>query len=387
VIKTKSLYKSENIDLEKIVKNENNIAEMTDKYVVKYVKPEYQENVRANISDWAKKSLRGDVGPKVTEDDVLAARDKFESDYYKYHLSKNPIDLLNAYVLYSASDASTRYKDADKKVDAYESLLSNELNLTKFVEMQDYLMQAVQLGNTAHIKDYFKDYYIGENNQLSMNSDEAIDYMVRSLLLDDNTKSAKMFVEKLGLGDRVMNIEKGVIDEIKPMKEVDSMVKTIKAATYMDQVFTEEFENLKDKVDTTGDIDASIESTKEAILKRMHKKGNSKFVKAYVATLDDMAKCVKENPAMQPSLLLDAVNLTVIKEIKSALKDEVSAKQENITSIISLYKFLSALRLPEYSDGYKLQQQLMVEFNDFLKYNNEKISAVLEGNTLFRTEE
>ena len=82
-------------------------------------------------------------------------------------------------------------------------------------------MEAVHEGNPAHVKHYFDDYTIDADSKVSMNSDEAISHMVASLLMEDNTKPAKMFVEKLGLGDRVMDIETKLLHDANPKKQIN----------------------------------------------------------------------------------------------------------------------------------------------------------------------
>lgn len=380
VAKTKKLKSAKNLDKAKIQENEAMIAEMTEKYVNRYIKEDSRENIKANISDWSRKQLHGGNRRQVTEDDVIDARDKFENDFYKYHITKNPVDLLNTYLLLSSKDAKEKYPKSVENVKIYERMLSDELSLTRFVEIQDALMEAVQTGNTAHVKEYFDEYHIGANEQISMNSDEAIDYMVKYMLMDDNTKPAKMFVEKLGLGDRVMEIETKGIHEEKPRKQVDKLVNVIKSINAFQKAITEEYSALMSTVDTVEDADDAIETAKQNILKKLQGKKVSKtLVKAYMDAMDAAKKSLKENPEMQRSLMIGSIHSSVAQQIQEHINDELQEKQGKLSALHIIYKFLLGLKLPEYSDGYKQQQQLAKEYADLLRYNNEQLKAVSAG--------
>lgn len=379
VEKTKKLKSAKDPDKAKIQERETQIAEMTEKYVNKYIKEDSRENIKANISDWSRKQLHGGNSRQVTEDDVLNARENFEEDFYKYHITKNPVDLLNTYLLLSSTDAKEKYPKSYDNVKIYENMLSQELSLTRFVEMQEILMEAVQTGNTAHVKEYFDEYFIDKDGKVDMNSDEAIDYMVRYMLLEDNTKPAKMFVEKLGLGDRVMDIETKSLHDAKPRKQVDKLVNELKSINEFQRVIMNEHQSLMSIIDDVENVDDAIEMTKQNILKKLGKKANKTVVKAYISAMDDAKKSLKENPDMQRSLMLSSIHSSVVQQIQEHINDGLQDKQAGLNALHSVYKFLLGLKLPEYSKGYQQQQQLAKEYADLLKYNNEQLTSVSVG--------
>ncbi len=380
VEKTKRLKSAQTPDKAKIQEREAMIAEMTEKYVNKYIKEDSRDNIKANISDWSRKQLHGGNRRKVTEDDVMDARDKFEEEFYKYHITKNPTDLLNTYLLLSSKDAKENYPKSVENVKIYERMLSDELTLTRFVDLQDALMEAVQTGNTAHVKDYFDEYHIDQAGHVSMNSDEAIDYMVKYMLMEDNTKPAKMFVEKLGLGDRVMEIETKALHEEKPRKQVDKLVNELRSINVFQTAVVEEQKALMSIIDTVEDTDDAIETSKQNILKKLQgKKANKTVVKAYMEAMDEAKKALKENPDMQRSLMLGSIHGSVVQQIQEYVNEDLQEKQGSLNALHTIYKFLLGLKLPEYSDGYKMQQQLSKEYTDLLRYNNEQLKKVSEG--------
>lgn len=383
VDKTRILKQSDKPDNLKIQSNEAKISEMTKKYVDKYINPESKDIINEKINCWVHKEIYGGKSRQVTEDDVLDARDKFEQDFYKYHYLNNPVELLNTYVLLSSKDAKEKYPKLSKNLEAIENLLSQELSLVKFVEIQEALMEAVEKGNTAHVKNYFDDYYIDADSKVSMNSDEAIDAMVRSLLLENNTKSAKMFVEKLGLGDRVMEIETKDLHDQEPKKLVDGLTKLLRTMNNSQSAVEKEYQNLYDTINDAPDSDEAIEVAKQNVLKSLKRKSKDKTViKAYMAAFDDVKKVIKENPDMNKNIMLESVYVDAKKQIQDFINQKVGEKQEELNSYHSMCKFLFDLKLPEYSKGYQLQQELIKEYNEVIKYNNEELTKASGENNL-----
>lgn len=370
-------------DLKKarVAEKQAEISEAIDRYVNKYIKEDSRDNVKANMADWANKEIRGGNRRKVTEDEVVEAREKFADDFYKYHLTNNPIELLDRYLLLTAKDAKEKYPNSASNAVSYERVLSDELSLTRYVEIQDALMEAVHEGNPAHVKHYFDDYTIDADNKVSMNSDEAISHMVVSLLMEDNTKPAKMFVEKLGLGDRVMDIETKVLHDAKPKKQVDKLAKTLRSIGQFQSTANSEFEELMNRITDSDNPDAEIETMKQNILKNLRgMPKNSKVVKAYFAAMDDAKAGIKDNPDMPRTTILAGINSTVLKEIQDYVNEDLEEKQDGLSEIHKLYKFLLQLRLPEYSKGYKLQRALEAEYKDLLEYNNNLLNTVSAEN-------
>ncbi len=361
----------------RVAEKQAEISEAIDKYVNKYIKEESRDNIRANMSDWANKEIRGGNRRKVTEDEVVEAREKFSEDFYKYHLTNNPIELLDRFLLLSAKDANEKYPKSSGNAKSYERLLSDELQLTRFVEIQDSLMEAVHEGNPAHVKHYFDDYTIDADSKVSMNSDEAISHMVASLLMEDNTKPAKMFVEKLGLGDRVMDIETKLLHDANPKKQINGLAKTLRSVGQFQTTVNTEFSGLINRIDNADDVDGEIETMKQNILKNLRGiPKNSRLVKGYFSAMDDAKTAIKENPDMQRSTILAGINASVLKEIQDDVNADLEVKQAGLNEIHSMYKFLLQLRLPEYSNGYKAQRALETEYKDLLEYNNNLLNSV-----------
>ena len=96
--------------------------------------------------------------------------------------------------------------------------------------------------------------------------------------------------------------------------------------------------------------------------------------------MDDAKAGIKDNPDMPRTTILAGINSTVLKEIQDYVNEDLEEKQDGLSEIHKLYKFLLQLRLPEYSKGYKLQRALEAEYKDLLEYNNNLLNTVSAEN-------
>ena len=101
-----------------------------------------------------------------------------------------------------------------------------------------------------------------------------------------------------------------------------------------------------------------------------------------MAAFDDVKKVIKENPDMNKNIMLESVYVDAKKQIQDFINQKVGEKQEELNSYHSMCKFLFDLKLPEYSKGYQLQQELIKEYNEVIKYNNEELTKVSGENNL-----
>ena len=382
VFATRALYENENVNKLKIKENEAKIAELTEKYVEKYIKDEKKLNIMSNIKVWSNRTINENKGRIITEEQVLNARYDFEKLFKEKHFANNPTEILSAFLVASAKDAKDVCPKQAECVNVYEGLLKDELEITRFIDIQESLMEAVQTGNTAHVKNYFDDYYIDIDGKLSLNSNEAIDYMIKCLLVDDNTKTAKMFVEKLGLGDRVLDIESESLKKMDVKSKIDKQVKFLNISNLFVGAVTNEINNLSDRIEQSQDPEAEFDVAKQNIIKTLYRKPKNKtMVNIYMGALDEAKKYLQANPTVPKGMLVSSVHSQALQEVQNYINDTLQGYQEEIDSINSLYKFLLDLRLPEYSEGYKKQEDLRTEFNAMQNYAQNEIYQAVQENS------
>ena len=195
-------------------------------------------------------------------------------------------------------------------------------------------------------------------------------------MIDNNTDTAKMFVEKLGLGDRIVALEKDILDDIDKKKPVDDIVKLIKDTNYLVNVINSTGQNLIAKIDTVRNPIKEIDKAKQTIIKKTEKLGNNQSVKLALSTLDGLKPLISKNTGLLPSLFVDNYLNTLLPEISDQTNAEIADIQSDLSSYELLYSFLLDLNLPEYSKGYKMQQELQKSYEKFVGYYTKNMQTL-----------
>lgn len=382
-----ALNKIKNSNIEQNVPKENvkfqiiSLNELSDKYIDKFIKPEGKDTIKSTLNDWYQKELLGGHKRMVSEEEIENARVKFETDFKKHHLTSHPTEILDNFLLLSAKDAETKKEQSN-----YKQYLGIELNLAKFIAIQDALMEAVSEGNAAQVKEYFDEYQVDPYNTgdaVSMDSDLAIDFMVRNMLLDHNPETAKMFVEKLGLGERVMKIERKTIQQLDGKAKVDEMAKVLRDSNKFINTAKAEYQKLYDKIDDIDDINElnkAITDTKKNLAKALKYSDDQKAKKKIMEPLDEVKEFFNEKPDVTKSVILNSRLNAAINDLNDDYNDRIKESQDYINIINLLYSFLKNIQLPEYSKGKNLQDKIAKEHDEFTEYNNSVIIAAAEEN-------
>lgn len=389
--KTKILKKSDDFDEEKYSEQLEKTNQYADRFVERFIAEDKRRNIRANIGDYINKEL-SNAGNRPDMNKVDDAIYKFREDFKKCHYNSNATMLLDTFLLESASDSGNA--EDSKYVEYLEHYLSNQLEYAQLVETQSVLMEAADTGNPAQVKNYFEDYnvtspYTGE--VMNMNSDEGIDTMVKSLIVSDNTKTAKMLVEKLGIGDRFMRIQKDTMGKIDVKSKIDELGDILYKHNELSSIVTEECSDLVGKIDSAENVASEIYKTKRAISKRTKslyvpgekselsdadKKKNStlrKDIQFYFDALTDANKFIEENPGLSRTAILNQRISQALSDRAQAANERMEGPQFYINSIYEVYKFICNIDLPEYSEGAQIQKEIGQEFKALAEYNNTVI--------------
>jgi len=376
VMKAKLMKMSKNPDKEKLQIQLDRVDKYADNFINKHVDKEYSRQVKSAFDEYKGAQLSGRKPNSSEQAD--SAREKFAQDFKKYHLTAHPQEILNNFLLMSAKDA-----EPVKQRDVYKKYLENELDLAKFIDIQSSLMEAVKTGNAAQVKNYFDDYYVypdpNSKTPVSMNSDTSIDYMVRSLILEDNTKTGKMFVEKLGLGDRVMDIESKIVKQLKPEENIDAIGKIMKDTNDLAKILSEEMQTLGAEIDG-NDYISKIDESKQKVIEKTKDMPDKDIIKPYLESMDEAKTTMVQNPGVPRSVLLAQYMNNALTEISTNANKEIEQNQNDLKVVNLMYKFLTDLHLPEYSKGYKIQQELKSDYENIQKYNQKVLSEAAQNN-------
>lgn len=355
------------------------VDKATDKFVEKYIADDKKQSVKGAFNEYINKSVIGGKKQAVSEEMADKTFEKFGEDFAKYHYSKHPTEILKNFLLASASDSSD-----DKLKNCCKRHLENELELAKFIDIQDSLINAVSTGNAAEVKNYFDEFYVdiyNNGDSVSMNSDESIDYMIRNLIMENNNDTAKMFVEKLGLGDRIMDLEQKLLIDLKPKEKIDTIADILRNTGEFSTVSNRVVGELGKKIDDSDDYVRDIEMAKQELIKQTKGLKNKKPVKVILQSLDETKDIIDNNPDIPKSALLNQYYRDAMLDIQKKTNEDIKEPQEYLNLINVMYQFLGQVHLPEYSKGYKIQQDIKNDYKDLTEYNNRVIGEVSDSNS------
>ena len=193
-----------------------------------------------------------------------------------------------------------------------------------------------------------------------------------------------MFVEKLGLGDRIMKFEKDIVDAIDQKGAVDKIVKLIKDTNVLVDTLNKEGSKLYDRIDSSKNPAKEIDKVKTAIIKKTEKLEDKTNVDDVLKALDSLKSVVSENTGLLPSMLTANYIVDVINDLSKKTNEKTAELQIDLRTIELLYSFLLDLNLPEYSEGYKLQQQLQKSYDKHNAYYQKAMEALSSGDSSVR---
>ena len=352
------------------------LGKMSDKYVTNYIDPASRNGIKANLDTWFRKEIVGGNKKQVTPENINNAKKEFVANYKKHYIISYPQEALEDFLMLSAKDAKP--SEAQK---IYSQNIKNELEYAKTLEIQESLINAVSTGNAAHVKNEFDKFQIAfGNNAVNMNSDAAIDLMIRSLIIGDDVSVAKMFTEKLGLSKRAVEIEANVIKTLNPKGKVDSLVSTIKEADQFQAILNDECAKYIDAMNKDESSDEKINALISNISEAAKDFKNKDIVKKMTNSIKKANNEFKDQPNQIKAALMSQTIEQAAEQANTAFQTKVQEHQANINMAILLYNFIESIEFGEGDDGIELQKKAAKEQEDFIEYNNKELIQVSQQN-------
>ena len=389
---TKQLVKSiivlnNSINLEKeysqsLNKALNDVNSKTQKFLDGNIKPEYHKSVALSVGDYIKTS----VSPKnrYNADKVQIANDKLLDDYRKYHIINTPDKLLENYLLLSAKDSPTHSRNKDISTNAKlalktsESLLNSAVIVSDLIEVQESLMEAVSTGNASAVADKFRNYDVPivdskTNAPLTMAAPQSIDYIVKGLMLNTNDDTAVMFIDKLGLADKFIQVENDLFDINDVKADVDDVVNILETANDLTLKMDEAVAPIKSPDFNNDDNYAeTIDNVKKDFIEKTKDSKAPEGVKLFLESLDNLKKIISANPNLPKNRLAIEYIGNVSNTIANEANDSVQSIQSGLTIFDKMHKLINKLDIPEYSPAYQEREKFNHKFDEYEQYNNER---------------
>lgn len=322
----------------------------------------YQNKITELLKDVKQAMIKGNI------DVIEKAKENLYVEYEKAHILNDPIELLENYMKSQAKNSSLKPFE-----EAYKTYLQRGLQFAQLAEMQETLMEALSDGVAPNVKELFNTHSIEMNDGTSrlMGSKEMITTMVNQLLVNNNTETASMFIEKLGLAEPYIehlaeNLDidglKDVLNEAHSFAEdFNKFQNTInpyidEAATLVNKTKRPSviINSLKSLIKTAGDTYGISEESCVILLK----------------ALDKLKKEYKEKPECDRELLFTSI----MNEAKTAITSSIQSQLEQSNFVLktnaTLITFIASISLKENSKAEKLRNNLLKKYQEVVNLFN-----------------
>lgn len=252
------------------IKNQlKEIKNVKQAFMMNVIDPKYQKKGYELIDKW----MSAKIKKHPNADDYF---DEFVEFYDKHKMIKSPEKMLGEYLLLLSKDAkdnNTLNEEQEKQIESVKGTYNTNLQALLFnaniLEMQNLLMECASNANLNVVRDEFKNSKMILRNGMivNMDSDFAISAMLAPLLADSDLDTAIIFIEQLGLTERVINMitkNLNLKQAYKQIKRIDSILTAVSKQSKIIEKELNKLENL----DKDTDYINTLNTAKETIIKK-----------------------------------------------------------------------------------------------------------------------
>lgn len=273
------------------------IKEKKREFVMNVIDPKYQNKAYELIDKWigALAKDNPDAGYYFAD---------FEMFYEKHRIMKFPEKIFNEYLLLLAKPdkEDKQYSPAETKQledvkDVYRTNVQSMLISANILEMQYILMNCAKKGNLNIVRDEFKNSQImlTDGRIVNMDSDEGIAVLIKPLLEDEDLDTLVMFIEQLGLTERVIEMFTKDIkfDNVyKNIRRIDNIFTSVSKQT---EIVQKELKKLGN-IDNDPNYEEKLNIAKENIIKKFKNTNYRRAIKIVEEGFKKINEEIKNHP-------------------------------------------------------------------------------------------
>ena len=359
-----------------------------EKFVENNIQPNYKDAVRIKVREYLADNLEKIGKNKYSEEKAALAHEKFIEDYKKYHILNYPEEILDRYTMLLAKDGViATEKNPEQKVrlnvelEQYDSYLNMALSLANLAEVQGLLMEAVGLGNPSVVASKFKNFdtslFDDKGSVATMADPEAVDYMVRRLIVENDDNTAVLFVEKLGLTEKFLKIEDEYFDFKDYKSYIDKIGRAISNASKQIEVIDQQMGELVSSIRGGANTIEEIEHVQRELLEKTKKFGSKTNIKKVVTMLDGLKPVIESNPDIAAEILVEQGFNFVKSGIISDLNTKLKELKIPISEAYLMFGMISKLSVKENSEEERVKNHIMQTYNKIEEYNDKVMSSLI----------
>ena len=366
-----------------------NIEAVKSSYVRSLFEPKYQNKAFEILNKWISaksKAVAKNSNEAFIEADAIY--DRFKDLFMKHRLMLTPEKLLNEYLLLCAKDTTPKVlnmpnpdsKDAQEEYeglrDTFKSSLESLLYKSDMREMQEILMDCADKGNLNAVRSTFKNSTLDlkDGSVVPLDSEQALSPLITPMLAEENLDTAVLFVNQLGLSEKVVDIivknppfEQAYInaDKIQRMlKSVDSQAKYILT----------ELNKLSD-IDSDPNYKERVEQYRQNIIRRAKNTSYSRPARTFETAINEAFDMFDKFPSMSKYFILSATMDAALQEIRSSLNHNVDVLNQPMKILQTRTNLLQKLVVPDNSYVIPSTREYFKKYGELVDYIQSQPSA------------
>jgi len=349
-------------------------------FVKNLVDPKYEQKAMELLNKWvsAKAKVTASNSQDKTEEYIKA--DLFFAQFTqlleKHRLLKNPQNVLNEYLLMNTKDAKPKdtHLSGDKAVaamksfegdkESYEVNLKNLLFNANMLDIQYTLMKCAQTGTINAVGEEFRKSKLQLKNGTSipMDSDTALNIILGPMLYDTDLYTARMFIEQLGLSERVVEMctqDLSFKSAYKTIKRIHSILASVSKQI---KIAEEEIKGMGN-IDHAPDALEKIHTAQANIARRCKNTNFRLTVDIFNKSIENAITQIKEHPEHSKTAILYSNMNTANSAVTYVAKAKVNQLNSSLERQQIIHDLVNQLNLPENSPMETIREKYIEEFN------------------------
>lgn len=374
--------------LESLVKSSlEYINSQKKEFIRSLIEPQYQQKAFELLNKWI--SVKSKAMASNLTDDSQACTNannllvQFKELFDKHCILNEPIKVLDEYLLMIAKDAKPfdleatgdaairTVKEFERLKETYEINLKGLLYNANMLSIQEILMRCAKTGNINIVKDDLSKstLHLKNGTTVPLDSDIGIRTMLSKLLVNEDLFTAILFIEQLGLSERVMEVVTQDLTFKNAYKNIKRVYTILDSVSKQSKIIQQELAKLEN-LDTDPDYMQKIYTAKNNIINRTKNTNYRITAKLFDDAFKNAIQTIEEHPDLSKvGILLSNLNTATNAAIYIG-KQHINEINNELKQLESVHQLVKALNLPMNSPTEELRQKYLEEFDKIEKYKD-----------------
>ncbi|MDE6138930.1 MAG: hypothetical protein K2F57_05620 [Candidatus Gastranaerophilales bacterium] len=345
------------------------IKDKKREFIMNIIEPKYQNKAYEIVNKWISAIVKNNP-------DASYYFAEFEKFFDKHRIIKSPEVILNEYLLLLAKPEKEgrQYSPAEAKQledvkDVYRVNIQSLLSCANILEMQQILMNCARKGNLNIVRDEFKNSQIMLNDGriVNLDSNEGLSILIKPLLANEDLDTLVMFIEQLGLTDRVIEMFIKDIKFDKVYKNIKRIDNILLSASKQTEIIKKELQKLGN-IDNDPNYEEKLNIAKENIIKKFK---NTNYRRA-IKIVEEGFKRIQEDTQNHPELSKTAYVHLYMENVKTATlyiaTQQIEQLNIKLQAYQKIYDLIRSLKIRKDSPVKPLLDKYFEEINKIEKY-------------------